>query len=200
VRYTEARQEYRAAKSARKGIRKKENPVGYLEAKQRYEEAVQAMKDAGQSYFQEGAKGVFAEFPELVEFSWEQYTPYFNDGDACTFRALTDEDGVKITFNPASAVDAPTSLEYLSDDEEDEDDEYSGEGELTYEQIYDWDTQDGYRRFVRPGMERQAAALEKVVEFLESLEEETLLELFGDHASVAVGREGIEVTEYDSHD
>ncbi len=29
---------------------------------------------------------LFDAYPKLVWFSWTQYTPYFNDGDACTFR------------------------------------------------------------------------------------------------------------------
>ena len=30
---------------------------------------------------------LFEKFPELESFSWTQYAPYFNDGDACTFSA-----------------------------------------------------------------------------------------------------------------
>lgn len=28
---------------------------------------------------------IFEKYPELQSVSWTQYTPYFNDGDACTF-------------------------------------------------------------------------------------------------------------------
>lgn len=33
---------------------------------------------------------MFAKYPELKTISWTQYTPYFNDGDPCTFRANTE--------------------------------------------------------------------------------------------------------------
>lgn len=29
--------------------------------------------------------GVFDKYPEIEAFKWNQYTPYFNDGDECTF-------------------------------------------------------------------------------------------------------------------
>jgi len=42
-------------------------------------------KEAALSALKEGAEAIFAAYPELVSFSWEQYTPYFNDGDECIF-------------------------------------------------------------------------------------------------------------------
>ena len=39
--------------------------------------------------FQEASKCLFDSFPELESFRWTQYTPYFNDGDECVFRAHT---------------------------------------------------------------------------------------------------------------
>lgn len=41
--------------------------------------------------FEEETSKIFTEFPEITEFSWTQYTPYFNDGDTCVFRANTDD-------------------------------------------------------------------------------------------------------------
>lgn len=38
------------------------------------------------SGFKEALKELFAEVPTLKALKWNQYTPYFNDGDACTFR------------------------------------------------------------------------------------------------------------------
>jgi hypothetical protein len=48
--------------------------------------------------------------PEVTEFGWTQYTPYFNDGDACVFHAF----GTWISTEPVTD----------SDDEEDEDGYY----------------------------------------------------------------------------
>ena len=44
----------------------------------------------GPFYLQSLATAVFDENPKLTSFSWRQYTPSFNDGDACYFGADTD--------------------------------------------------------------------------------------------------------------
>jgi len=41
--------------------------------------------EQGKELFNESARGLFAKHPKLESFSWTQYTPYFNDGDSCTF-------------------------------------------------------------------------------------------------------------------
>lgn len=41
--------------------------------------------------FDKGSRDIFTKYPNLFSFSWRQYTPYFNDGDACYFRACTDD-------------------------------------------------------------------------------------------------------------
>lgn len=35
--------------------------------------------------FKEATEELFNSHPTLITFSWRQYTPYFNDGDECTF-------------------------------------------------------------------------------------------------------------------
>lgn len=46
------------------------------------EEAIEASKTA----FKECIKYFFIACPEVKAIVWEQYTPYFNDGDECVFR------------------------------------------------------------------------------------------------------------------
>lgn len=50
---------------------------------------------------------IFNAYPDLAAFGWSQYTPYFNDGDACIFRVnevqFTDDEEV---------VDSPNDWEY----------------------------------------------------------------------------------------
>jgi len=45
------------------------------------------MSEEGKKFFSEQAKELFEHCPELVKFGWTQYTPYFNDGEACYFSA-----------------------------------------------------------------------------------------------------------------
>lgn len=48
-------------------------------------------KEKSKTLFNEVAKEIFAKYPELEEISWRQYTPYFNDGDVCTFHNCSDD-------------------------------------------------------------------------------------------------------------
>lgn len=46
---------------------------------------------AGKEAFKEHSKELFDRHPKMKEYSWCQYTPYFNDGEPCTFRANTSD-------------------------------------------------------------------------------------------------------------
>ncbi len=56
-------------------------------------ELTAAAKDA----FRVRAQSLFNAHPDLAEFSWKQYTPYFNDGDECVFSAKTDYPDLRMT-------------------------------------------------------------------------------------------------------
>jgi hypothetical protein len=73
------------------------------------EEAEKVMSDAFAEVFAE----FFIKHPEVDSFSWRQYTPFFNDGEACEFYARIDYPSVTI------------SGEYYSD-EYDTPDQYKG--------------------------------------------------------------------------
>jgi len=45
---------------------------------------------ASKKIFNEGASEIFKKYPELEAFSWPQFTPYFCDGDICTFSTCYD--------------------------------------------------------------------------------------------------------------
>lgn len=57
------------------------------ELKAEFENVKNKMIDTGKMAFEQEAGKIFAEHPELESFGWNQYTPYFNDGDTCTFSA-----------------------------------------------------------------------------------------------------------------
>lgn len=50
-----------------------------------YNEVKNLLFAAQQTYFKAAIKHIFEKRPEVESFSWTQYTPYFNDGDPCTF-------------------------------------------------------------------------------------------------------------------
>jgi len=48
------------------------------------------MEETAKGLFTEMSTELFNENPTLMGFGWTQYTPYFNDGDVCTFRCNSD--------------------------------------------------------------------------------------------------------------
>lgn len=56
------------------------------ELRAQVEEARRQMKDAAQNVVKDGTAEIFENYGDIVHsFGWRQYTPYFNDGDACEF-------------------------------------------------------------------------------------------------------------------
>jgi len=48
------------------------------------------MKEKVKEYLVDHFKPLFEKYPQVKALKWTQYTPYFNDGDACTFRSNHD--------------------------------------------------------------------------------------------------------------
>lgn len=48
------------------------------------------LKTELQKHINEEFAKYFEKYKELESFSWAQYTPYFNDGDTCTFSVHND--------------------------------------------------------------------------------------------------------------
>ncbi|WP_212841123.1 hypothetical protein [Catellatospora sp. IY07-71] len=123
----------------------------------------------------------------VVEFGWKQYTPYFNDGEACVFDAW----GFWVR---TTADDADAGVEDLGVGEYDEPHPTLGgpwldRGQYPYtEHPYEGDDPERYGR---------ARALADAVG--SGAFDDVLLEAFGDHATVRVRRTGITVEFYD-HD
>ena len=135
--------------------------------------------------------------PNVKTFGWQQYTPYFNDGDVCEFRVgelwiLTVDD---------------------SEDEEDFD-RYSYEVSDTHPTLgpKKWimgvrvPAANGYGYTYTPSSyEPKEAKYPTTYLLAESLSkalehaEVTLLEWFGDHVEIRVTKDGIQVDEYE-HD
>lgn len=57
----------------------------YEEASKAYRAALAVMVEHGQKIVVAKLDPIFAANPTLESVRWEQYTPYFNDGDPCVF-------------------------------------------------------------------------------------------------------------------
>lgn len=130
--------------------------------------------------------------PTITEFGWRQYTPYFNDGDPCTFSAYGT--WVRTTSDPEDASSGDLDIDYG----------HASLGQMTGGEWADDPANPGRRkkvgeRYEGPDKARfdRTAALGRAIDSGEFLD--VLLDAFGDHAAVTVRRDGIEVEFYE-HD
>jgi hypothetical protein len=136
------------------------------------------LKKEGKNILKDLFKNVFETVPELESIRWYQYTPFFNDGDACTFGIH----GIyfKVEGNPENAGDYEDGYEYSHGF--DKEIYVSGQGYVKNSK---------YNK-------QKCDILDSVEATLGELEE--VLQALGDHSMVTVGRDlKIEVEEYE-HD
>lgn len=149
--------------------------------------------------FQEMFLPFFTKYPFVVGFQWQQYTPYFNDGDECTFRVC----------------DVYMKLKGygLGSKKTDDDDDYSDYNHMLYCK-YTLETKNGsywkkeyenekvkYFRLPKEefNFEEYVKDRKALCEAFESIPKETMKELFGDHSEITVTKKGLQVEEYE-HD
>lgn len=145
----------------------------FQEAHRKMEEAKKQLREEGKVLFREMCEEIFKKHDHVKAISWRQYTPYFNDGDACTF-----------SVHEAYFYGQP------SDDDEDGD----------YD---DYDMLDGCEPLNTSGYGKgpkdpAADDCDEFSSFIES-NDDLLKTMFGDHCQVVVTREGVDVRDYD-HD
>lgn len=133
----------------------------FADLKSEMEELRRQMQERGKEVFRTESANLFNDFPDLVSFSWRQYTPYFNDGDECVF----------------SVQDYPTV-------------EFS-DGDL----LEDWSSYS--RKYQENENETHMDAADAVQELVSAIPEEVMKDIFGDHVSVTVYKDRVDVDEYD---
>lgn len=114
-----------------------------------------------------------AKVPKVKALRWRQYTPYFNDGESCTF-----------------GVRDPYVL--LSDVEEDSEE---GDFEDGYAEMSAWTFQSTIGSLTLA----ESKLLEDFRKEFSSISDGMFEAAFGDHARVTIDEHGIEIEEYD-HD
>lgn len=127
--------------------------------------------------------------PTITEFGWRQYTPYFNDGEPCTFSVY----GLWVRTDADQDVDDDYELELDGTHRSLGDEPYvsvrTEQGNCTWKKgPYEGPDKARYDR---------CHALWRALESGEFYD--VLLDAFGDHASITVRRDGIEVEFYE-HD
>lgn len=130
-----------------------------------------------QSMLKEAASEFFKNNPGIKLICWTQYTPYFNDGDTCTFR-VNDV--------------------YFSNAEGDDQDDICGWGEYEGENPDVWSDLWNYLPTNNPTF--SANDCHAISEMISSSDmEDVLLEMFGDHAAIKLSATGFSINEHE-HD
>lgn len=146
-------------------------------------------KKVAQTAFHDGAKTLFERYGDIVaEISWTQYTPYFNDGEPCVFRASTDYAAI-ISVEEKASVEEGSHPHYDSL----RDLRYDEGGATFSKYSADSKVSEKYGQ-IDP---RYVEALGAINLFLGTWDEQSLEDLFGDHAQVIMTRDGVDVEEYD---
>lgn len=149
----------------------------------------QQIKEQGEAAMVEYFRDVFAAYPELHGVQWEQYTPYFNDGDECIFGVHEPEFDVTGEGNFVDSYDLYEGTEWSATEPTDA----PGGSYVT-----DTGREGSYRFHVAKNAHPAYPAVSQVSHDLQA-NDQILKFAFGDHAQITVTREGIKVTEYQDH-
>lgn len=123
-------------------------------------------------------KDFFTLVPSVKRVVWSQYTPYFNDGDSCTF-----------------GVNDPKFYNFTEDEEDDDFDPDEDELQNGQWAVESWDLRDSSQY----GLTEEEKDLIQFVSKTISDNNDFFEEIFGDHIEITITAEGIETEEYD-HD
>ncbi|AVH85066.1 hypothetical protein RsoM2USA_138 [Ralstonia phage RsoM2USA] len=152
---------------------------------ERIQEITREKQELGKEVVKELTAEIF-EFGTVKMIYWNQYTPYFNDGDECIFRIndLMFCDRV-IDCNP----------EHYDDEEYDED---TGDRiVLNYGSIWSCTTKFDQSDVAAFGKET-LELLRKFYQFMEQ-NEDLIRDIFGEHSEIFITEESVEVSEYDHY-
>lgn len=143
-----------------------------------FEEKKKAFVEELRKEFPTMFKELFDKTEKIKSFTWRQYTPYFNDGDTCEFNVYCDYPDIN-----GENID---ELDWYSWKIK-----YYLKGDQTYANL----------PTENPELDIEASkVVNEFISVIESIPQEMLKDLFGDHASVTIHSDGnIEVDEYD-HD
>ena len=154
-----------------------ESPAERLAAiKKEITDLKEAAKLKAREVFDAEMKRLFQGIGELISITWTQYTPYFNDGDTCTFSSHHCDFGWTGEIE-GQEIEVPIyeSAKYAV--------ELSGVDEETHDRI----------------MARAKAIENEVGSILRVFDDDDMENLFGDHAEVTVTVDGSS-SDYYEHD
>lgn len=163
------------------------------EAKKTYE---QKLRQTGRSTFEKFVPELFVE--GVVGLCWTQYTPYFNDGEACTFSRNTVFVGVTagVGHELKNLGIDPSNDEMSHEYDVSELDEEDPNAIWWYE---DYRVKNLKKKLAVGSFPPSIAALQAALDFVLDCPEDVLEIAFGDHSKISVTSKGITIEEVE-HD
>jgi hypothetical protein len=131
-------------------------------------------KDLASKEFEQVFIPLFEKYPEVETVSFKAYRLYFNDGDTCYYNVHADTESLCVN---------DTNMDDIM--------EYKSAAETGQE----------YGAYVaKRGHESTLEAAREFSETIFSFDEEDIMDMFGEHASITITKNGIESEEYFDHD
>lgn len=157
-----------------------------------WNEQCKVMMKKWQDIFTEKVSCVFELDERINSISWTQYTPYFMDGEECTFSANLDN----LSINGFDRYG----------DNNDNNDNYDEDIDKSVVRYNFWDhykkkTWTNIGEVENPNYDENISdMLKTIIDFMTAFPEDLYEEIFGDHVSVLITRDGkTELNEYE-HD
>ena len=159
------------------------------------EELTKLNRENSKKVFQAAISGFFKAYPEVGMIRWTQYTPYFNDGEACEFSVGTpafffagqDPEEIEDTYE-YNAWNKPSKWMY---------EEAKNGGKYAADYQAEIDKYDNMVKALGPRLKEIQEGIRKFQELFNDIEDGTMLGLFGDHVQVSATANGIDIDEYD---
>ena len=180
--------------------------------KQQLEAFREENKKRNEQFFKEAVGFLFEQHPVLTSFSWTQYTPYFNDGDECTFSANIDyplvngiyegewelKDAIdKQRSNPQLKETLQVRLDVLNlSKQQAAAEENYKQAEKLKGEIAALEEKIAKFQDIK-ALEDALAAYEAVTETLQVFDNDLFQNLFGNHVRIEITRDKIEIEHYD---
>jgi len=155
----------------------------------------ESIKKQGQALLKDAFREFLAEHPEILALRWDQYTPHFNDGDACVFSV--NELQVRVSGIPddfGENDDGFVGVEYGNLDPLIDGPSQYNASTNDWERVRDATPEEKALGKKAKAEVKAAARFWKAVQ-----DDDVFLAVFGDHVQVTVTRKGFRVEEYE-HD
>lgn len=152
--------------------------------KAQVKEAQAKLSEAFKTEIVEFIKG----FHEIEAVRWEQYTPYFNDGEPCEFSVHEP----RIKPSEETLNQAKEGSDRVCEDGGDYGDGFLSQWDLDY--TYDDNRK---KQFSNPAQTKLSEIINEVTAFISNVPDDIMLAAYGDHQRVTATKESVVVDPYD---